>query len=295
MQRREFLRLGALAVVAAACRAVDPQVTSSFWDQDALAELLALMASNQTAAFILAEDDRDVIAWGSPDSLDVGAIEQAVTSLLIGVAVDRGLLDLDDSVSRHAGIGWSNAKDEEAISIRHLLTMTSGLNPTLRTIAAPGTRWDYNQAAYAQLHRVLEGAFGEPIETVAAEHLFEPLEIAGASWSSGLSISAAGLASIGKLILNDGRVEDTEVVSTRYLTQATTPQELNPSYGYLWWINGPRSAPRAGLGDLVAALDEDQGLYVSKEAGIVVVRLGDRPGPEFDQEMWRLIVEATPG
>jgi CubicO group peptidase (beta-lactamase class C family) len=51
-------------------------------------------------------------------------------------------------VTLHLGKGWSNAslEQEAAITLRHLLTMTSGLKDDLTFEASAGTRWRYNSA-----------------------------------------------------------------------------------------------------------------------------------------------------
>ena len=56
-----------------------------------------------------------------------------------GIAADRGVLDLDAPVSTCLNAGWTNATcdEEAAITIRHLLSMTSGLSPAPRV---PGAR-----------------------------------------------------------------------------------------------------------------------------------------------------------
>src|SRR6185503_9322276 len=90
---------------------------------------------------------------------DIASCQKSVVSTLCGVARERSLLDLDDAVSAHLPAGWSAAdrSDEAAVTVRHLLSMTSGLDPrTLTRVAPPGRRWAYNTAAYQKLRPVLE-------------------------------------------------------------------------------------------------------------------------------------------
>ena len=65
---------------------------------------------------------------------DVASVQKSIVSLLVGIAVKRGLFVLDDAVSSVVGSGWSRAESsrESAITIRHLLTMTSGLDDQCR-------------------------------------------------------------------------------------------------------------------------------------------------------------------
>ena len=80
-------------------------------------------------------------------------------------------------------------------------------------------------------------------------------------------------------------------------------QELNPSYGYLWWLNGQAKVMRGGRlvpgplvpsapPDLIAALGAFQRkLYVVPSQQLVVTRLGDQC-PPLDTRLWQLIMSA---
>src|SRR3954451_17140281 len=77
------------------------------------------------------------IPWGAPDKRydfdattkhDMRSVSKSVTSLLVGIAADRGLFAVDDPVLKFfpeyaavKGAGWEN------VSLRHLLTMSSGM------------------------------------------------------------------------------------------------------------------------------------------------------------------------
>lgn len=336
LNRRDFMKLAGLSVLAAACRRVGtesptpsgPQEPAREWDHDFLAELLVLAASNETSAFLVVDRGDTILTWtdgSDPGHRDVASVQKSVTSILIGIALADGVLDLDDPVTRHMGAGWSSSRTEDRITIRHLLTMTSGLNRQLRNVSEPGSKWDYNNVAYHQLHWVLESATGMQLEALSQDRLFTPLGIDGAQWEQrgllgrqadpkgnpmlGLVMSAHELAKVGQLVLQQGHWAGSRIVPAAYIADSTAPsQELNPSYGYLWWVNGQRahrlptgSALRDGPlipdapPDLVAAMGAgDQRLYVWPEREIVVVRLGEDAGPDFDGELWRLLLEAAP-
>ena len=84
---------------------------------------------------------------------------------------------------------------------------------------------------------------------------------------------------------------------------------MNPSYGYLWWLNGKRATVRGirrvrgqllqtGPSDMFMALGAlGRKCYVVPSLELVVVRLGDLPEisgkPRFDQEFWRLLMLAA--
>ena len=83
-------------------------------------------------------------------------------------------------------------------------------------------------------------------------------------------------------------------------------QSLNPAYGLLWWLNrrasntGPEKAGKAVLApaapdDLYAAQGAlGRKLYVVPSLELVVARLGDAPGDDFNQRFWELLMAAAP-
>ena len=86
---------------------------------------------------------------------------KTITSFLVGKAQEDKFLSIDAPTSSYLGTGWTacTSEQENKITIRHQLTMTTGLNDgvkdnhcTLDTcltyLAQPGTRWAYHNAPY---------------------------------------------------------------------------------------------------------------------------------------------------
>ena len=181
---------------------------------------------------------------------------------LAGISVAQGELDRDAPVDRYLGQGWSSAPraDEAGILVRHLLTMTTGLTESLDPVAEPGTTWDYNNTTYQLVRPVLEQATGLGIEPLTRRRLFDPIGISdrsawyerpGAAATSvdptgrrlwGLVMTARDLARVGLLVQRAGSWADDEVLPETELARSLRPsQEMNPSYGELWWLNGQSS------------------------------------------------------
>lgn len=255
---------------------------------------------------------------------DVASVQKSVAAILVGIAQSRGLLKLDDPVSRHLGKSWSKASPEQelAITVRHLVTMTSGLKDDLTFEAAAGTRWRYNTPAYSRSVMVMAAAAKQTPNDLTRAWLTGRIGMNDSRWVSraslngeaaanafGFATTARDLARFGLLILADGRWNEETVIADRdYLRAALHPsQTLNPSYGYLWWLNG-QSALARGAGelvkgplistapaDLVAALGAvDRKLYIVPSLDLVVTRLGNSATPTFQNEFWRLLMAAAP-
>ena len=257
---------------------------------------------------------------------DVASVQKSVVAVLVGLAQERGLLTLDDAVSAHAG-RWTQATEqqERAVTIRHLMAMTTGLTPALQHDAAPGSKWLYNTPAYHQLLRIVAAAAGLDRNEVTREWLTGRVGMRDSSWeprpwatsaiATGFATTARDLARFGLLILAGGTWDgETVIEDTAYLEEMLRPsQTLNPAYGLLWWVNGQASSmswaipPATAAGTLISAAPTDlvaaQGardrkLYVVPSLDLVVSRLGDSgsvDGSSFNDAFWERLMEAAPG
>lgn len=193
--------------------------------------------------------------------------------------------------------------------------MTSGMDDDLRRVAAPGTRWAYNNNAYYVLRLLLEQVTDTAIGPLCDEWLWRPIGATESSWYQrpgapdalgrpiwGLTMTVRDMARLGLLVERGGIWDGTEIMESSYLDAALRPsQDLRSHYGYLWWLNQDGVIPEAP-DDMVAALGRgDQKLYVTRRNGLVVTRLGDSAGPEgdsgstaFNAELWTKLMAPAP-
>ena len=345
------MRLGLAILMTAVALAEAPPVAAEGgaaggahrWDRAAVESLLAYAQRERSSAVIVVHHG-NVIAerywpvdagagspyanqlWGKTEAgapiEDVASIQKSIVSVLIGIAVDQGLLDLDAPVSTYREAGWSNAPcDEESrITVRHLLSMTSGLSPALEHQAPAGSVWSYNTRAYSQLVEVLEAVTGDGIGPLTKRWLTDPIGMDDTAWRRrhwvtpgmdanplGLFTTARDLVRFGGLMLAGGVWQGRTLVSRGFVEAAVQPsQGLNPAYGLLWWLNGrpPGPAPEAthnaalapaAPGDMYAAQGAlGRKLYVVPSLDLVVVRLGDAPDDDFNPRFWEWLMAAAP-
>jgi CubicO group peptidase (beta-lactamase class C family) len=306
--------------------------TTSGWDDAKLAELAAYAESKATKSLVLLLGgrilfERHFAGADASSTRDVASVQKSVLSILAGIAIEKGLFSIDDSVSSILGAGWSNSADvqaEAAITVRHLLTMTSGLDVELAYAAPAGTAWLYNNDAFYRVRMVIEKKSGQSIETFARAHLFDPIGMKDSHFQRrvtrdskdvfvvGLQTSARDLARFGLLLERHGKWNDATIVSSSWIDQATsTSQALNASYGFLFWLNGksggllPLAEPFTGTlvpsapTDAFAALGHgDQKVWVARSLDVVLTREGDAAGEaknalsSFDEELWKRVVAA---
>ena len=130
----------------------------------------------------------------------IGSVSKLFTATAILQLRDAGKLQLDDPVSRH--LSWfqvkSAAPDAPAITIRHLLTHTSGLPrelpipywndlhfptraemmqlvPREHAVLPPETEFKYSNLALAIAGEVVAAVSGEPYDRYIAAHILQPL------------------------------------------------------------------------------------------------------------------------
>jgi CubicO group peptidase (beta-lactamase class C family) len=248
---------------------------------------------------------------------DVASVQKSVISVLMGIAVERKLLTLDDPVSKYLGSGWSRASGEaeRAITIRHLMSMSSGLDEALQPEHPPGHHWFYNTPAYSRLITVLAKASGLEPDVYTSEWLASKIGMTETRWIArpaggpnpyGLATTARDLARFGLLVLARGKWNGVSVVPERYLVDSIRPsQTMNSSYGLLWWTNSATSRliPSAPPDLFSARGAGDRRVYVVPSLDLVVTRLGAPPprsqagglDPGFDRELWTRLAEAAPG
>jgi len=118
------------------------------------------------------------------------------------------------------------------------------------------------------------------------------------------------------LALYKGKWENEQIINEAFFNESiSTSQDINPSYGYLWWLNGKTSfmipggqsvyqgflVPNAPS-DMYAAMGaEDQRIYVIPSKNMVVIRMGDASDPAnpsfaisgFDNDFWQKINAVT--
>lgn len=243
---------------------------------------------------------------------------KSVLSLLIGIAIQTGDLgSADDPLGATLPDLFTSSSDprKRAITIRHLLSMRSGLawdeyGPSavemtasknwiryvldLPLAAEPGARFNYSTGDTQLLSAALRRASGMTALAFADLYLFGPLGIERRTWPADpqgitiggaeLSLSARDMAKIGFLALNRGRWEDGAIVPEAWIDESFRQQAVIA-------LPGARDCPAIGYGYLwwlrtqggfasaMAVGYGGQYIVVIPECDLVVVMTGDLASP----------------
>lgn len=213
-------------------------------------------------------------AYGEGNPIDIRSVTKSVIGTLIGIALQREELpSLDATIGELIPDRIPDGADPgvAAITVRSLLTMTSGLRGDYRTdyemleasadpvvttlsqpiVAGQGDVYVYNSGGSHLLGLMLASATGLPLEDYADEVLFAPLGIERGSWRRspqgdvlggyGLRLTPRDMGRLGQLYLNDGMWNGQRLLPAAYIDEATSYQSAGDGtggtpYGYQWWI-----------------------------------------------------------
>nr|WP_297782968.1 serine hydrolase [uncultured Allomuricauda sp.] len=299
------------------------------WNTDAEQALYDLLEEKSSKAFIILKDGKIAVEWYFDDhnqntSWYWASAGKTLTAFTVGLAQEEELLSIEDTSSDYLGEGWTNLTldKENLITIWHQLTMTTGMDDTefdcvtpdcLTYLADAGNRWAYHNGPYTLLQSVVAKAADMEWSDYFNNRLRDKIGMNGfwitTSGTNNVYFSTArSMARFGLLNLNNGIWDGETILSdTNYLNaMKSSSQDLNKSYGYLWWLNGKESYRGPGLqiefpgmlipnapNDMYAGLGKnDQKLYIVPSQNLVVVRMGEDAGENslglssFDNQLW---------
>ncbi len=304
------------------------------WCPERINNLYTFLEQENTKGFIILKDgkialeqyfgtftDQSLWYWASAG--------KTITSFLVGKAQEENLLNINDRTSIYLGAGWTNCTlpQENNITIKNQLTMTSGLDDgvidndctdpiCLDYLADAGTRWAYHNAPYTLLDDVLQSATTVNLNTYTQLKLKNPTGMTGGwttiDYNNVYFSTVRSMARFGLLIQGNGVWNGNQLINPNYYSEmVNTSQNLNKSYGYLWWLNGkpnymlpttqlifPGSYAADAPSDMIAGLGRDgQIVSISQSSGLVFIRMGEAPSSTssvptiFCNQIWQKINE----
>ncbi|WP_417496476.1 serine hydrolase domain-containing protein [Maricaulis sp.] len=209
-----------------------------------------------------------------PDEVwEIASGVKSFTGVMAAAAVQDGLLSLDERAADTL-TEWQDDPERAAITVRHLLSQSSGLALPRESSRLPGYRAAIQTRARTRPGEVFAygprhfQAFGEllrrkleaaGLDATPAHYLgrrvLAPLGIDVRNWaavdgmpvlSEGASISPLDWARFGHFVLHDGDADGTGLVDSAAMAALFEPSAANPAYGLGWWLPHPRHAGSRG-------------------------------------------------
>lgn len=232
---------------------------------------------------------------------------KSVTSAAVGLALRDGLISSLDTPA-YTFFPDINLEEESKkdITLRHLLTMTSGLewieplrsglsdnwaltdseSPTAYffsrpVTAAPGSVFNYNTGGSHLLSLIIAGKTGKTTSDYVSESLFVPLGINRFEWltdankqtlgGTGLALAPADMLRLGQLYRQYGAWGDAQIIPREWVEESIRPQ-INAGagvrYGYQWWVRPSGVYNALGWGGQQIIIAPKQDMVIVFTAGI---------------------------
>lgn len=213
----------------------------------------------------------------------INSCTKSIISILIGIAFDQKLLtSLDTPVHTFFPKIFETQSDKSKmdITIRHLITMTDGLDfpefgewdcfaPMVyhtdivqfvinrRMLHTPGTHMNYNSGASHILSAIIQKVSGMKTEDFAKKHLFSHLGITEFRWyvdkmninkgADGLVMKVNDMEKIGLMMLDRGMFGSKRILSEDWISDSTKPNLITYDfighYGKHWWCDDYKGIP----------------------------------------------------
>jgi CubicO group peptidase (beta-lactamase class C family) len=198
--------------------------------------------------------------WSAASAHTLQSVTKSVTSLAVGLAIDRGRLRLSDtpiSLFRDYEPVAALEPRKEALTVRELLMMQSGFDWNEDTYEGsplqrlnncrcdwvrfmvdwpmreqPGTRWQYISGNTILLGAMVGRATDQRIDQFLDEQLFAPLDVRNARWDrgspdglphtgGGLYLRSRDMAKLGTVVAANGTWQDRALISSSWIAQST--------------------------------------------------------------------------
>jgi CubicO group peptidase (beta-lactamase class C family) len=209
-------------------------------------------------------------------SQTVRSVSKSFLSALIGIAVSKGIINLNQKMIDSFPEYKSAVKDSRVnnITLKQLITMRSGIkgdeeayftftssgNWIKKIIELPlnfdpGSKAGYSTAGTHLVAGMLTKASGMNLMEFAQENLFEPARIVIKDWArdpqgicfggNDMFFTTRNMAILGLLYLNKGKLNDLQIIPEEWVNQShiysggssmTWGSLSSGGYGYLWWL-----------------------------------------------------------
>jgi len=222
----------------------------------------------------------------SSQRAQVRSVTKTVMSLLVGKAIEEGFLEgIEEPIGPYFIEDFPDmGLDKQAITLGNLLTMTSGfqwdesssngynqwesssdpIGYVLKRplIAVPGEKFTYNSGAVHLLSAIISKATEMSTLDYANKVLFVPMGFGQVSWNTladgyanggaGLLLRPRDMAKLGKMFLEGGRFNDSQIVNSQWIHLMRQPTRMSQvtygpltgiDYGLLWWLGSAGDEP----------------------------------------------------
>ena len=225
---------------------------------------------------VVIQDNTIILDWhNGKDRVNfIFSCTKSILSILFGILLDKNKnIKLDDPIYKHITLLQGFEQKYQNISIRNLLSMTSGIDwcdmrsnfdynkmvknnwleyvTSKEIILSKIAQFNYCDGNSLLLSAIITEYSGLSSHEYAKQYLFRPLGIEKTKWKeqNGISMGGTGLhmfsldlAKIGNLIINNGMHENVKIIDPKWIKTMSSMQSNGypdwfGNYGLHWWIS----------------------------------------------------------
>lgn len=185
-----------------------------------------------------------------------------------------------------------------------------------RKLLEPGTNFEYNDVRVNLLAYSLLQVWRKPLPIVLKEKIMDPIGASstwrwygydnsfvnvdgimmqsvsgGGHFGGGMFISSLDQARFGLLFARNGKWKNGQLISTKWVKQASQPSEVNKSYGFMWWTNDESHLQGVSRKIYYAEGFGGNSIVIDEEHDLVIVSRWLEPGRLSD--FVKLVISAT--
>ena len=304
------------------------------WSNQKLSEARKYANKIGSSAVIVIVDGELVVEWGhTTERFKSHSIRKSLLSALYGIAVEKGLIHLNDTMGDLGidDVPPSLTEQEKQAKVSDLLKARSGIyhpaaseSPWMkkkrpkRGSHAPGTHWYYNNWDFNALGTIFENETGMTIGHAFYEWIAKPIgmldfrptdvtykkEKVSEHAAYPFWISTRDLARFGVLYLNQGRWKNEQIIPEQWIKESTSAHTKwgKEGYGYMWWVPREEDFFASGFGGHYLGISTKQNLVVvnrvnsGKEGkdSIIWYLFGKKVSQDEFSKLVNLIFKASP-
>lgn len=212
--------------------------------------------------------------WNKESMHTMYSCSKTFVAAAVGIAIGEGKLRLDSRVADFFPKTFNRSKNYRRMTVRDLLTMTSGIEPDWvmrnegttwcetwlgKPVARPGKVFKYDSMCTYMLSAIMQKATGMPLLDYLKERVFNPMHITEVEWEVspesintggwGLRIQTESLAKFGLLLLHDGAWHGKQLIPAQWARAMKEKQVDNGGFGYgfqMWQCEYPGASRADG-------------------------------------------------
>lgn len=304
LRSRQSFLLGLIVFVGSAQLALGQEPNSQPYSSASLRSAADYLKALNGHALLVYHRDELVFeeyfnGWSADQPHRLASGTKSFSGAMLAAAVEDGLLTLDEKVVETIA-EWKNDPRKSQVTIRHLLSLTSGIVPGstreaspsyARSVAIAGAkfwpeqRFQYGPIPYqifGELMRRKLATRNESVEAYMKRRILDPIGLKVPRWvkdvdgnvhlPNGMSLIAREWAKFGKFIMQQGKWDGRQIVPWNVLKECFVGSRANPNYGITFWLKEAGNAPN----DLVFARGlGSQRLYIIPSLELIVIQFAE--------------------